>query len=416
VVQKRKVFYIEGYDPQGAAGYYALFRREFARFLKLWPVRGKLTALEADPGAHAGHWNIETEAPDWKVSTAYEFLNWDDIIAQDLARSMPSRVVRTLARFVDDLRTGLTFRIYRASWRFGFFFHYPMAALTLWLAASIGAGWIVARTAAALVVAPVALSVLVGVATTLLVFRLLQPLAKRWFVIQLADLWLFFRDLIFDRRRDFERRVDRFAERLVAAARAATDDEIVVVGHSGGAVVASLVVARALMIDPQLGKRGPRLVLLTLGSIMPAVALHPRAGRLRDELRRLACEASLLWVDCQTRRDLLNFFDFDPIGGIGIDAGPQRCNPVVLKVHFRDALSPDVYRRFRWNFFRLHFQFIMANDLRAHYDYFLYLCSPLPLGLWARRPAQALASFRADASLDRSLFDQDVSEMPSATN
>jgi hypothetical protein len=142
-------------------------------------------------------------------------------------------------------------------------------------------------------------------------------------------------------------------------------------------------------------------VLLTLGSIMPAIALHPRAQDLRAALRRLALQSDLRWIDCQSRTDLVNFFDFDPIAGVGIDAGPGARNPIVRRVRFRDLLSPETYRRVRYNVFRTHFQFIMANDRRAPYDYYLYLCGPIPLERWARDPERTLASLGADASLDQ---------------
>jgi pimeloyl-ACP methyl ester carboxylesterase len=398
VIRKRHVFYVEGYDPQGAAGYYALFRREFERFRNLWPLRGSLTALQADAGTHAARWNIEAAAPNWQVAVAYEFLNWDDIIARDLKRSMPWRLGRALVWIIDDLRTGTVARIFRASWRFGLLYIYQLVVLLLWLELALAAGWASARVAGAQLATPTGIAALIGIAVAFLVFVLLRPLAERILAIQLADLWFFFRDLTFGRRKDFEARIDRFAERLVAAVSAADADEIVVVGHSGGAVVASLALARALALDPQLGQRGPKLVLLTLGSIMPAVAMHPRAGGLREALRGLALEHDLVWIDCQASTDFVNFFRFDPIAGVGIDAEPAAHNPIVLPIRFRDLLSPEIYRRFRWNVFRMHFQFIMANDRRATYDYFLYLCGPIPLETWARDPAQALASFGADAS------------------
>ena len=38
VIRRRHVIYVEGYDPQGAKGYYRLFDRSWARFLKVWPL------------------------------------------------------------------------------------------------------------------------------------------------------------------------------------------------------------------------------------------------------------------------------------------------------------------------------------------------------------------------------------------
>jgi hypothetical protein len=60
-------------------------------------------------------------------------------------------------------------------------------------------------------------------------------------------------------------------------------------------------------------------------------------------------------------------------------------------------LAPEFYARRRWNFFRMHYQFIMANDRRAAYDYFMFVCGPAPFAEWARRGSEVEASFAGDA-------------------
>jgi hypothetical protein len=181
--------------------------------------------------------------------------------------------------------------------------------------------------------------------------------------------------------------------------RADAADEIIVVGHSGGGALAPAVIARALERDPDIGRRGPPLVLLTLGSIAPGAALHPKAVRLRAVTARLAAEPSIVWVDCQSRADIMNFWDFDPVEGIGAHAGETRCNPWIWMLRFRDMLSPQLFRRLRFDFFRLHYQFIMANDRRARYDYFMLLTGPIPVATWARRDYETMTAFAADATL-----------------
>jgi hypothetical protein len=183
------------------------------------------------------------------------------------------------------------------------------------------------------------------------------------------------------------------ARRLVAAARADAVDEIVLLGHSGGGALAPAIMARALELDPELGRRGPSVVLLTLGSIMPGVALYTKAKRIRDFIGRIAREPSVRWIDCQSRKDPMNVWDFDPVEGVGVHVGQQRHNPIVWAVRFRDMVSPEYYRRIRANFFRLHYQFIMAGDRRAPYDYFMLVCGPLPIADWATRRAEVLADF-----------------------
>jgi hypothetical protein len=87
------------------------------------------------------------------------------------------------------------------------------------------------------------------------------------------------------------------------------------------------------------------------------------------------------------------------VEGIGARAGAARCNPRIWMVRFRDMLSPEFFRRIRFHFFRLHYQFIMANDRRARYDYFMLLSSPIPVATWAARDYEAMMAFDSDASL-----------------
>ena len=115
---------------------------------------------------------------------------------------------------------------------------------------------------------------------------------------------------------------------------------------------------------------------------------------------RIAVEPSILWIDAQARKDALNFFEFDPVAGIGVDVGARRCNPLIWHVRFRDMLTPEFYNRLRWNLFRMHYQFIMANDMRAPYEYMMLVCGPLAIEQWARRGRELLARFAPDATYD----------------
>jgi hypothetical protein len=53
----------------------------------------------------------------------------------------------------------------------------------------------------------------------------------------------------------------------------------------------------------------------------------------------------------------------------------------------------------RFNFFRLHFQFIMANDRRAPYDYFMLVGGPVPVATWAADPFGVFTAFDAESAL-----------------
>jgi hypothetical protein len=244
---------------------------------------------------------------------------------------------------------------------------------------------------------PLPVAIGAGIAAAVGCFFLLKPLADRLMIVQINNHWPYLMEFVRGRASCFDRPVEAGARRLVEAARANAADEIVVVGHSGGGVLGPALMARALELDPGLGKHGPKVVLLTLGSIMPGAAVHPQSKRIHADVLRLATESSIRWIDAQSRKDILNFYDFDPVAGIGVDAGPERCNPLIWKVRFREMLSPEFYSRIRANFFRMHYQFIMANDMRAAYDYFMLTCGPVPVEEWASRGAAVVAAFGPDA-------------------
>jgi hypothetical protein len=397
LIRRRHVLYVEGYDPQGAEGYYNIFQRSWKRFLKIWPLKTNVGPLEID-SEFLAHWEIETAAPNWQVHTRYEFLRQEQFIRANMAEPMLRQVRRALCWTADYLFSGAMVRVFRASWRYGLALLHFQMLMIYWLLLSAAAGAIVGFLLAHLLGWPTLLCAGIGVAAAVACFWLLRPIADRWYVVQINSHWPYLCEFARGEPTCFDPAINAGAERLIAVARANAAEEIVVVGHSGGGVIAPAVMARALELDPNVGRHGPRVILMTLGSIMPGAGLHPKAKRLRAVIERIAVEPSVLWIDAQSTKDVLNFENFDPVAGIGIDAGPRRCNPLTWQVRFRDMLSEAFYVTLRWNFFRLHYQFIMANDMRAPYDYFMLVCGPLTPAEWAKRQRDVLAEFSEDGS------------------
>lgn len=395
MITRRRVIYVHGADPQGAEGYYGLFRSQIQRTSALWQTKFTLGDLVVESTEMAS-WTVTMAGPNWDVSTRYDFVRYEDSIVEKLAEPLARQIARALYWMWDDLVTGTTYRICRANFRFELHFAVIQGLLLAWLALSVAAGvvaWRVAR--AALDLHPL-IALGIAVAVGFAAFLAMRPLAQRWLVTRVMTHWPYLREFARGVPTYFDRPTETGARRLKAAVDAGDADEIVVVGHSGGTPLAPCIIARALELDPDLGRKGPKVVLLTVGAIMPAAALHPKAVRMREAVRRVAVEPSVQWIDVQARKDVMNFWDFDPVAGIGVDAGPQRCNPFVWQIRFRDMLSADLYRKLNGQYFRLHFQFIMANNLRAPYDYHMLVCGPLPVIEWARRDAAVVREFAAD--------------------
>jgi hypothetical protein len=75
----------------------------------------------------------------------------------------------------------------------------------------------------------------------------------------------------------------------------------------------------------------------------------------------------------------------------------MRCARV--PVRFRDGIDPGRYNLFRWRFFSVHFQFVMANDRPQSCDFFIVVCGPVPLRERMARPEAALAVAIGDAAI-----------------
>jgi pimeloyl-ACP methyl ester carboxylesterase len=218
-----------------------------------------------------------------------------------------------------------------------------------------------------------------------------QPWLRKAYVYHVLDDWIFHWQDTLGRRPDFDARLDRFGRHLAAAARDSSVEEILVVGHSTGAIVAIECVARALARDPKLGRHGPGLALLTIGARVPISALWSSARRLREAIARVATEPSLLWVEYQAPQDPFHAFRFDPVRDLQLDLGARaRANPVIRSARFKQTLLPHTYRRLRLQFFRLHFQFLMANERPGECDYLMIACGPVSLADRIRDPQQAV--------------------------
>jgi hypothetical protein len=396
MIQRRQVFYVEGYDTLGADVYYDMFRRSLQRFRGVWRCESKLgeRILDSDEVAH---WDIATSGPNWHVATRYEFLRLDDIVNANMGQPLRRQLPRALAWAVGDLITGTSARVVRASFRFGLHLIYFQVLLLLWLGIAGATGWIAAYAAGRFGDLSPGWAIALGIVAAIASFLALRPLADRMHVVQINNCWPHLREFGRGKPSAFDAPVEACAARVVAATHAQID-EIVVVGHSQGGVTSTTVMARALELDPELGRRGPKVVLMTLGSVMPAVALHPAATRMREIIRRLAVEPSVLWIDCQSRKDAMNFWEFDPVEGTGFELGAQRRNPLIWLLRFKDMLSPDYYRSLRLDLFRLHFQFLKASDRRAPFDYLMLVAGPLPVADWARDHDALVGQFAEDGT------------------
>jgi len=391
-VKRRLVIYVQGYDPRGLAEYYRMFRREYRRTCELYGLSGKVGAPENDAERFITTWDAATSGKDWQVATHYMFLRWEDIIRQDFARPAWWKIANMYRSYTASILSGVVPRIMKAHWRFGLFTLYPFVLMTLWIFLGVFAGALTMKLLLALGAPPLVARFVSIITGTGIFASLLWLTERRTYLLYLCDDSASTYQFASRQRPDWEKRMETFAGYVVDAVQQSDADEVVIVGHSSGSFLAVDVLDRALARDPALGRHGPQVALLTVGANLPIVGFHPQAQWFRDRLRRLAVAPDIAWVDYQSRHDIMNFWPFDPIVGHGIRLGPERRNPVVVAISFRDLWKAGDFGRRRWRFFRAHFQFLLANErLGAAYDYYLICCGPFDLVARATQPDEVVA-------------------------
>jgi hypothetical protein len=380
----RHVFYIPGYAPEGPERHHALVSREAARFARVWGVEVEVLPIGAVvPGGPATVWTLTTRMPDATVVTTFETLAWEDFVRADFQTSLRHKLAEGAATLGDAISSGLLARVWRAAPWFGFAYLYPY----LWIFGCLLAGLAVGAGIVAFVpnMLGAALGALVGAGVFAAALRALQ--GSGLFAIHLLDDWCAQRRYRLRSDLAFEARLDAFAARVSEIDQAGTSDEILVVGHSSGSFLAIDVVARAFEADDGFGARRSQIALLTVGVAELLVAFHPGAGWLRDRIARLASEERLFWAEVAGRFDALNFHRRSPIVELGLDEAAP--NPRFVRTRLNDMLERakvvSIIRAL--NAFRIHFQFVMANDKRAPYDFFSLVCGARTASAQFRRRA-----------------------------
>jgi hypothetical protein len=387
IIARRLVYHIGGYDftmPVDAV--HRRFVRELRRFERTWSA--KATASPPVIDADTATWDVVTTGPNWRVETRYRFVRWDDLIAAAGEQPFWRRVPLGLLAFLDFVAGGALWGYIRTNWRYALFFLYPYVLFAGLIAIAWFAGAFIAMATG---------FALIGIAAGFAAFLALLQWPGRWLLLpQLFDDWIFSR--IYIRHGDplLEQRLDRLAHQLIAAARAGEADEILLVGHSLGAVLAIDLLDRALRRDAAFGRNGAPVALLSVGSSILKIGLHRGARRFHVAVERVASAPGIFWAEYQALTDVMNFYKTDPVAEMGLTA---TAHPVVRIVRIKRMLDPAAYRRIRRNLFRVHCQFVSANDLRAAYDYFMLLCGPLSARQQAALPEGAASAIGADGEL-----------------
>lgn len=381
-VQRRRVFYIPGYDPIHPRRYRELYRKESTSQAD---ISGYEIALSPKTTKGPYGWHVSATVDGQETQTDVEALVWSDIVRDSMGHTIPATYSAMLRTAWAYIGTGALWRLMRLRKGPVIAALYPVLMLIVQALLAAYAAWGVMRGVMALAGwlvpslsggAPV-VGLLMGlsVAWGLLV----------WFKKQDAKFFVYYlmHDYSYSARHrganppELEARMAEFGA-AIAEALTQEYDEVLVVGHSSGAHLGVSILSD-LIRGGRVPEAGPKLSFLSLGQVVPMVSFLPDAWRLRADLAYLSVRDELSWVDVTAPGDGCAFALCDPVKVSGVAPEGQRW-PLVISAAFTQSLSPARWKELRWRFFRLHFQYLCAFDRPRDYDYFQITAGPLTLG------------------------------------
>lgn len=365
IVKRRGVFFVGGFDPKSPGEFFMRMSRENRRFEDCWGT--KVTAAQPQTVAEditcSRYTTTDPQAsPQWTVETDFHFLSLDDVVLTEFRKPLLTRLGRYARTFANFMVSGTGFAFIRHAWRFFLYFFYPALMFILALLISYLVAMLIAGSGIQLAF-PLALLVFFATLVALIRFG-----GNRYHVLHLMDLWSFSRDFIVQSHPLIRRKLDRFADNIIAADQSGNYDEILMIGHSTGGALILDAAARAGEKDGGFGARKADVVVLTVGSTALKVGLHPSAGWFRLKISSLFSKHPVGWVEYQCMSDVINFYQTNPPELMGFDSTMQR--PFLRqRMKIKDMLEPVTYKRLRKNFFRIHYQFVFGNNYKYHYDF-----------------------------------------------
>ena len=367
---RRAVYFIAGFDPNGAQYLYWLFRQEIGKDNALYGRTTNIGRLATDGDGLPG-WHIETEDAGRPVTVDYTVLSPRQVV---VGNYYVRDVFRLIAAYLETLfafiRSGGILYLRKAPLPAlivilyvilavpGFFWigttlaHWPM----LLLPESVGEPWrLFGRIAGGLI------------------FLQAVYLAER-------VIWLYFfvsaLRMLTLQARGRAHALDRMVAdwvRIVAARQAERRyDEVLIVGHSIGSIQ-GIEMAERLLRDP--GCAG-RLSLLTIGSADGLLSCQRNATRFHAATATAATSPDLVWVEYFAPTDAICRGWIDPVAFAGIELGgrPQR-GPAMRKVDL-GAMFPGLNpKRVPLNLVKQHFLYLTAGAARTEYSYFRTICA-----------------------------------------
>jgi len=371
-VVTRRVHYFSGFDPRGAGHYHRLYREESQKQSSHNGAQigiGTRTRLNEIVST----WRVDADWSGQQTHTDYQFMHWDDLVRANWQRNAVRLWMSGLWPYLQLLSCGAWLRIWKIAKPVAISGAFPLVLFVFSVVAALLVG-VMACGAALWLGLGWGLSLFAGGISAVVIMwgglLLSEKLGGQW----LLRTFLFVYEWGTGNRPQLEPRLKRFAQHIIEEQKKNPVDEVLLVGHSIGTMVAVEVAAR-ISNEGYSINQGSALRLLTLGQCIPVLSFIPEAKAFREALASMTKMGAIPWTDVTIPPDPLCFYNLDPVKVSGGNAPPSYATQLAIARVFR-MFKKETYATLRWNKLRLHFQYLMASELPADYDYFLMTAGP----------------------------------------
>ena len=375
-VRRRHVFFLSGFDPKGAAHYYALFQALVVAQSSINKMSVSVSARQRNFAGNSS-WQIEAHSPGGnKCETTYEFCRWDDIVRSNWPRNVWRLLIDMGVGYARMFASGKIGTVWHLSRKTLVGLIYPLIVLGGGLIVGIALSAGAAAAFRAMGAAPLATGTAALITLVLAVWCILE-VEKRLNTAWLVRIFSFSGKHAHGQLPELEHRLNIMASNIAEKIRTRDVDEILIVGFSVGSILAVSSLARALKASSPPGNDArnvypaePTISLLTLGHCIPMMGLLPQAKAFRAELSELAQTSRLYWLDFSSPTDWGSFALVNPVDACcDWPAADIQQNPSMRSPRFYKLFTQPTYARIRHDKRRMHMQYLMAGELCADYDY-----------------------------------------------
>lgn len=367
---RRRIYFLSGFDPRGAAYYHRFFTEQLNLFSLRQGCDFRLGRRPPSRGDRLlSRWQLEgLSGQDHELV----FLHWDDIARQHWPRQPLLLIWDYLCMYVWYVLRGGNFRIARWSRRVALVGHYPVMALSLAVILALAIG-VLAMLLGRLLLPSLLLAAAVTLAFIGLILRLSWALAEHLGIVWLVRSIRFTHQLGQARDSDLRWRVQSLAQEICALEAESGAEEITLVGHSSGSFVMVMMAAELRRQDDWSCLR-PRLRLLSLGQNLANLAVHPGARRFHQDLIELAQEPRPPWADITSHHDYLCFAGVDPYRSCGLPIPSDGPYPNPRIINLAAARGIRSWWQLMSCQFDLHFDYLRScRSDSAEFDFWSFV-------------------------------------------